>query len=57
MLKAKIVEKPEQYKWSTYRSYVSPEETTIAEVRYILGMIGENLNEAIQELKRFIYPI
>ena len=56
-VKAKIVAKPDQYEWSSYRSYVSPEEITIAEVRYILGMIGGNLNEAIQELKRFIYPI
>jgi len=47
-VKAKIVEKPDQYEWSSYRSYASPEEATIAEVRYILGMIGGNLNEAIQ---------
>lgn len=52
-VKAKIVAKPDQYEWSSYRSYVSPEEITIAEVRYILGMIGGNLNEAIQEFKRF----
>jgi len=52
-VKAKIVEKPDLYEWSSYRSYVSPEETAIAEVRYILGMIGGNLNEAIQEFKRF----
>ncbi|HHV15685.1 MAG TPA: transposase [Gelria sp.] len=52
-VKAKIVEKPNQYEWSSYRSYVNPEETTIAEVRYILGIIGRNLNEAIQEFKRF----
>jgi len=52
-VKAKIVKKANQYEWSSYRSYVSPEETTIAEVRYILGMIGGNLNEAIHEFKRF----
>ncbi len=52
-VKAKIVENPNQYEWSSYRSYVSPQETTMAEVRYILGMIGGNLNEAIQEFKRF----
>jgi len=52
-VKAKIVEKPDQYKWSSFRSYISPEKTTIAEARYILGMIGGNLNEAIQEFKRF----
>lgn len=52
-VKAKIVEIPDQYEWSSYRSYVSPGETTIVEVRYILGMIGGNLNEAIQEFKRF----
>lgn len=52
-VQANIVEKLGDYEWSSYRSYMSPDATTIADVRYILGMIGENLNQAIKEFKRF----
>ena len=51
-VKAKIVENLINTNGAVTEA-ISPQETTMAEVRYILGMIGGNLNEAIQEFKRF----
>ncbi len=52
-VKAMVVIKPDQYNWSSYRSYINPEETTLVEPRYVLDMIGGDLEIAIQEFKRF----
>jgi putative transposase len=37
-VRAKLTEKPEDYPWSSYRAYISPEETTIVSRDLILGM-------------------
>ncbi|MEN6390483.1 MAG: transposase [Syntrophomonas sp.] len=46
-VKAGIVEKPEHYAWSSYYSYISPEEIKLGDVRSVLEMFSSNLEKAI----------
>lgn len=53
-VKAYITQSPEQYRWSSYRCYISPYLTEqIVDSKHILGMISENPIKAIAEFKQF----
>lgn len=52
-VRARMVDKPEQYKWSSYQSYVYPGIGQNVDAGYVLSMIDGNLNEAIQVFKWF----
>ncbi|MBP1759751.1 MAG: transposase [Firmicutes bacterium] len=54
-IKAKLVEHPEQYKWSSYQWYMDPDgsDAHLVDTQYILGMIAQNRTFAISEFKRF----
>lgn len=54
-IKAFMVERPEDYRWSSYQWYLVPEveEAEFMDAQYVLGTISENLALAIIEFKRF----
>ncbi len=54
-VKAGIVEKIRDYRWSSYRCYLSPEkpESSNVNTEIILGSISLNQKKAIEEFKRF----
>jgi len=54
-IKAYMVERPENYRWSSYQWYIEPdvEEAKFIDAQYVLGMISENQGLAIIEFKRF----
>ncbi len=54
-VKAGIIEKLEQYQWSSYQYYLDPIkiEPKLVDSLYILGMISEDSNQALQEFERF----
>ncbi|MDD3270691.1 MAG: transposase [Syntrophomonadaceae bacterium] len=54
-VKAGLVEKPEQYRWSSYTSYLLPHklEAKMVETEFILSIFANNQKTAIQEFKRF----
>lgn len=52
-VKAEMVEKLDQYKWSSYQNYLHPETTELVDAKYILGIIAGDLDIAIQEFKEF----
>lgn len=54
-IKACMVERPENYRWSSYQWYMKPEaeEAKFMDIKYILGIISENQEVAIKEFERF----
>ncbi|SHK58493.1 REP-associated tyrosine transposase [Desulforamulus aeronauticus] len=54
-LKAGMVEKPEQYKWSSYGSYLNPHrpEAKMVDTAFILSLMANDQKKAIQEFKKF----
>jgi len=54
-VKAGLVEKPEQYRWSSYASYLFPHkpEANKLETEFILSIMANDQKKAIQEFKRF----
>jgi len=58
-IKAGLVERPENYQWSSYQWYIKPEaeEAKFLDTQYVLGMISENQATAIVEFKRFFKEI
>ena len=54
-VKAGLVEKPEQYRWSSYASYLFPHkpEAKMVETAFILSIIANDQKTAIHEFKRF----
>ena len=53
-VKAGMVENPEQYKWSSFECYITPDHMkTIVDADYILKIISENQRAAIDEFRRF----
>lgn len=54
-VKAQLVEKPEQYRWSSYTSYLFPHkpEAKMVETEFILSVFANDHKTAIQEFKRF----
>ena len=52
-IKAGMVEKPDQYKWSSYDSYMRPEKSKLVEAAYILGKHAQDVKKAIEEFKSF----
>lgn len=52
-VQAGIADKPEQYRWSSYHSYVSPGAGENVDAGYVLSMIDGNLNEAVRVFKWF----
>lgn len=54
-IKACMVERPENYRWSSYKWYLEPEaeEAKFMDAKYVLGIISENQALAIIEFKRF----
>ena len=54
-VKAGIVERPEEYAWSSYKQYIAPprEQSGMVEVDFVLSMISEDRKEAIKEFKQF----
>ncbi len=53
-LKAGMAEKHEQYKWSSYNSYLIPEKSKLVDAKYILGIIADDEKKAIEEFKYFL---
>jgi putative transposase len=53
-VRAAIVEKPEDYPYSSYRSYASTREETIVARELIWGMIAGDANEASQRYVDFV---
>lgn len=53
--KAGLVEKPEQYRWSSYTSYLFPHkhQEMIMETEFILSIFANDQKTAIQEFKKF----
>ncbi len=54
-VQAGMVERCEQYKWSSYQAYITPnqEECKLVNSEYILRMISTDLKKAIKEFERF----
>ncbi|MGI5880423.1 MAG: REP-associated tyrosine transposase [Syntrophomonadaceae bacterium] len=54
-VKAGLVEKPEQYRWSSFASYLDPNkpEAKMVETEFILSIFANDQKTAIQEFKRF----
>ena len=54
-VEANIVIDPEDYRWSSYRCYLSPEkpESSNVNTEIILGSISLNQKKAIEDFKRF----
>ena len=54
-VKAGMVEKLEQYKWSSFRCYLAPDkpESRNVDTSFILSSISKNQQEAIHEFKSF----
>ena len=54
-VKAGIVKKAEQYKWSSYKAYIGKDEDLAKEIdrELVLGILAENKTEAIKEFKKF----
>ena len=54
-IKAQIVEKAEDYKWSSYRTYLKqyPSEEELVDTPFILDIITNDRKKAIEEFKRF----
>lgn len=54
-IKACMVERPEDYRWSSYQWYIKPEveEAKFMDAKYILEIISENQEVAIKEFERF----
>ncbi len=54
-VKAGLVDKPEQYRWSSYACYLFPHEpkAKIVDTEFILSMMANDQQTAIQEFKRF----
>ena len=53
-VKAGIVEKPGQYKWSSYNTYLNPNqpEAKMIDVGFILSIMAKDRETAIQEFKK-----
>lgn len=54
-VKAGIAEKPGQYKWSSYNSYLNPHksETKMVDTEFILSLMADDQEKAIREFKLF----
>lgn len=54
-IKAFLVARPEQYQWSSYRNYISPNNTEakLVDTAFILKMFAENQDEAIRDFESF----
>lgn len=52
-VKANIVEKPADYKWSSYADYFRPKRSAFLDTNFILGIIADDLNSALREFARF----
>lgn len=52
-VRAGIVLRPEDYKWSSYREYIGLEEKTLVERNWLLRQFGSG-SEAIQRYKTFV---
>ena len=54
-VKAGIVEKPGQYKWSSYDTYLNPHkpEAKMVDTEFILSLMANDQKKAIQEFKKF----
>lgn len=52
-VKAGMVEKPDQYRWSSFKSYLAPNKTRNVDAAFVLSIISDNQQEAIDEFIRF----
>ena len=53
-VRAKLVEKPQDYPYSSYSAYISREKTEIVYRDLILGMVSKSKKEAIYTYKNFV---
>jgi len=53
-VKAKMVERPEDYPYSSYRAYISTNKKDIVYRELILGMVSKTKKEAIYRYKNFV---
>lgn len=52
-VKAGIVIKAEEYPWSSYGSYINPQNDKLVDTEFVLKLFSNNRNTAIEEFKRF----
>lgn len=53
-VRGKLVERPEEYMYSSYRSYIGEEEDEIVYQELILRMISSGTREAAQQYRKFV---
>lgn len=53
-VRAKLVEKPEEYRYSSYVSYISAHGDALVTKSSILGMLNSNESEALKRYKSFV---
>jgi REP element-mobilizing transposase RayT len=52
-VKAGIVDKPQQYPWSSYKNYVDFEDDKLVDTHFILRLFSDNLKIAVKNFERF----
>lgn len=53
-VRAKMVEKPEEYTYSSYKAFISNKREEALTNELLMGMIGKNSNESKREYKAFV---
>lgn len=52
-VKARMVDKPSDYRWSSYSEYFKPQGRAWLETEFVLSIITDNRNIALKEFERF----
>ncbi|HWP96176.1 MAG TPA: transposase [Syntrophomonadaceae bacterium] len=52
-VKAMMVKKPADYKWSSYLDYFRPPQYILLDIGFVLGMIADDRKSALREFERF----
>ncbi|MGE5423140.1 MAG: REP-associated tyrosine transposase [Ignavibacteriales bacterium] len=52
-VKARMVEKPSDYRWSSYSEYLQPRGRAWLDTKYVLSIIADNRIIALKEFERF----
>jgi putative transposase len=54
-MRALLVKRPEDYRWSSHRIYISSEEESFIDKDFVLSLFGNTRKEAVQRYITFIY--
>lgn len=52
-VKAGLVDQPDQYRWSSYKDYLSPEGSEITDPSFVLGLFADNREKAVLYFMEF----